>query len=72
MINVGMAQDNGVQLLRIERKTAISLDGILAPSLEQAAFEQQSLPTDFDQVKRAGSCASGPEKVDKHWPKSKV
>ena len=44
MVNVRVAQHHGVHLLRVEGKTAIALDGFLAPALEQAAFEQQLLP----------------------------
>jgi hypothetical protein len=69
MINVRVAQNYGVNLLWVEKKTPIALHRIVPFALEESAFEQQSLAIDFDQILRAGCCASGAEKVDEHFPK---
>ena len=48
MVDVRMAEDNGIDLLRIERKIAITLDGFVTFALEQAAFEEEALLIDFE------------------------
>ena len=48
MIDVRVAEDHRVERLRVERKVAIELDGFVAFTLEQAAFEQEPLPVDFE------------------------
>jgi hypothetical protein len=64
-----VAQDDGVNLLRVERKTAVALDGFLAVALEEAAFEQQPFAVDLEQVHRAGGGARRAEEVDLHGEK---
>jgi hypothetical protein len=77
MIHVRVAQDDGINLLRVERKTTVALDGFLAVALKEAAFEQQPPAVDLDQVHRTGGGARRAEEVDLHgekmlneWPKS--
>ena len=66
VIHVRVAQDNGINLLRVERKAAVALDGFLTVALEEAAFEQQPLAVDFEQIHRAGGGARRAEEVDLH------
>jgi DNA-binding phage protein len=61
-----MAQDDGVNLLRVKRKTVVAVDGFLAVALEQTAFEQQFLAVHLDLIHRAGGSARGAEEVDFH------
>jgi hypothetical protein len=69
MIHVRVTQDDGVNLLRVERKAAIALDGFLAVALKEAAFEQQPLAVDLEQIHRAGGGARRAEEVDLHGEK---
>jgi hypothetical protein len=69
VVHVRVAQDDGVNLPRVERKTAVALDGFLAMALKKAAFEQQSLAIDFEQKHRAGGGARRAEEVDLHGKK---
>ena len=66
MVNVGVAQHDRVEGLRVEWKVAIALDGFVAFALEQAAFEEEPLPVDFEQEHRAGRRAGRAEKTDFH------
>ena len=69
MIHVRVAQDDGVNLPRVERKAAVALDGFLAMALEEAAFEQQPFAVDLEQIHRAGGGARRAEEVDLHGEK---
>jgi len=69
VIHVRVAQDDGVNLLRIERETAVALDGFLAMALEETAFEQQPFAVDLEQIHRAGGGARRAEEVDLHGEK---
>ena len=66
MINVRVAQDDGVHLLRVEGKTAVAVGGFLAVALEEAAFEQQPFAVDLDEIHRAGGGARRAEEMDFH------
>ncbi len=66
VIHVRVAQDDGVNLPRVEGKAAVALDGFLAMALEEAAFEQQPPAVDFEQIHRAGGGARCAEEVDLH------
>ena len=66
MVDVGVAQHDRVEGLRVEWKVAIALDGFVAFALEQAALEEQPLPVDFEQKHRAGRRAGRAEEMDFH------
>jgi len=66
VVDVRVAQDHGVNLPRVEGKAAVTLGGLLAMPLEQAAFEQEPLAVDLDQVHRAGGGAGGAEEMNFH------
>ena len=66
MVHVRVAQDDGVNLLRVERKAAVALDGFLAMALKEAAFEQQAFAVDLEQIHRAGGGARRAEEMDFH------
>ena len=44
MVNVRVAQDHRIDLLRIKRECAIPFDGLTTPSLKQATFQKQTPP----------------------------
>jgi hypothetical protein len=69
VIHVRVAQDDGVNLLRVERETAVALDGFLAMTLKEAAFEQQPSAVDLDQIHRTGGGARRAEEMDLHGEK---
>src|SRR6266513_817425 len=66
VVDVRVAEDNGIELLRIEREIAITLDGFVTFALEQPAFEEEALLIDFEQKEGAGCGAGGAEEVDLH------
>ena len=66
VVDVGVAEHDAIDRLRVERKCAIALDGFLAFALEESAFEQQPFAVDLEQVHGAGGGARGAEKVDSH------
>jgi hypothetical protein len=61
-----VAQNDGVNLLRIKRKIFIELLGFLAMALEQTTFEQQFFAVDPDEIHRAGGGSRRAEEVDFH------
>jgi hypothetical protein len=69
VIHVRVAQDDGVNQLRVEWKAAVALDGFLAVALEEAAFEQQPLAIDLDEIHRTSGGARRAEEVDLHGEK---
>jgi hypothetical protein len=66
MVDMRMAEHNGVELARVEREVTVPLDGLAPFALEQAALEQEPLPIEFEQEHRASRCAGGAEKVNPH------
>src|SRR5262249_14766295 len=60
VVDVGVAEDDGVDLVRVEREVAVPLPGLLAAALVQAAVEQDLVVADLQQVHRAGHAAGGP------------
>jgi hypothetical protein len=66
VIDVRVAQNHGVNLPGVKRKTTIALDGFLTVTLEQTAFEQKAMAVDLKQVHRAGGGARRAEKMDLH------
>ena len=67
VVNVCMAQDHGVNLPRVERKTAVALRGFLTMPLEQTAFEQEPFAVDLEEIHRAGGGARRPQEMDFHF-----
>ena len=67
VVNVRVAQDGGVNLARVERKAAVAVRGLLAVALVEAAFEQQALAVDLDEIHGAGGGAGRAEEMDFHW-----
>jgi len=66
MIQMRMAQDDGVHQSRVERQNFIELLRFLAMTLEQTAFEQQLFTVDLDEIHRTGRCARRAEEIDFH------
>ena len=69
VVQVRMAQDDGVHLPRVERQNFIELLRFLAMALEQSAFEQQLFAVDLDEIHGAGGGARRAEEMDFHWRK---
>jgi hypothetical protein len=63
---VRVTQYYRINLLRIERKGTVALDGFFAMALEQTAFEQQPFAIDLEQIHRAGGRARRAEELDSH------
>src|SRR2546429_6386660 len=66
VVDVRVAEDDGIQRLGVEGKVAVPLDGFVAFALEQSALEQEPLPVYFEKEHRAGRGAGGAEEVDFH------
>ena len=66
VINMRVAEDDRIDLLRVERKVTVSLDGFSAPPLEEAALQQQSLAVKLKEIERPGRRAGGAEEMDSH------
>jgi hypothetical protein len=61
-----VAQDDGVNLPRVEGKAAVAVRGLLAVALVEAAFEQQALAVDLDKIHGAGGGAGRAKEMDSH------
>ena len=77
VINMGVAEDDCIDLLWVERKIAVALDGFTPPTLKQAALQQEPLPIQLKEIERAGGRASRAEEMNSHGeeiaaPKGKV
>jgi hypothetical protein len=70
VINMGVTEDDGVDLLWVERKTAIALDGFATPPLKQAALQQEPLPIQLEEIDRPGGRASSTEEMNSHGEES--
>jgi hypothetical protein len=47
MIDVSVAQHDGINLPGIEREIAVALDGFTPPALKQTALQQQPTAVEF-------------------------
>lgn len=67
MIDMGVAENDGVNFGGFEWEIAVAFDTFPAPSLEEAAFQHQFAAVDFHQIH--GSCrrAGGSKKVNLHF-----
>ncbi len=66
MIDVRMAQDDGVYRRRIEREGSAVLFFIFVAALHQAAFEQDAFTADPYQVARARDSSRCAKKLNVH------
>ena len=66
VIQMRMAQDDGVHLLRVERQNFIERLRFLAMALKQSTFEQKFFAVDLDEIHRAGGCSRRAEEMDFH------
>jgi hypothetical protein len=66
MIDMRVAEDDRIDLPRVERKVAVALDGFSAPALKQAALKQQPLPVKLEEIGRPGRRAGGAKEVNSH------
>jgi hypothetical protein len=66
VIDVGMAQDHGIDRLGRERKSLAIAFRRVAATLDHAAVEQQFAPADAQYVAGAGHLAGGTEKFEFH------
>ena len=64
VVQVGMGKDDGIQVLDVHRQRLGVAGFIFGAALDEAAFDQQALPTDFDQVTGAGDFAGGAEELN--------
>ena len=55
-----------MDLFWVEGETAVALNGLATPSLEQAALKQKPLTTHLKERERPGGRASGTEEVNSH------
>ena len=60
VVDVGVAEDDRVDLVRVEREVAVALPGFFAAALVQPAVEQDLVVADFEQVHRPGDAAGRP------------
>ena len=60
VVDVGVAEDDRVDLVRVEREVAVPLPGFLAAALVQPAVEQDLVVADFEQVHGPGDAAGRP------------
>ena len=60
VVDVGVAEDDRVDLVRVKREVAVALPGFLAAALVQPAVEQDLVVADFEQVHRPGDAAGRP------------
>ena len=77
VIDMGVTEDDCIDLRWVERKMAVALDGLTPPTLKQAALQQEPLPIQLEEIKRAGGRASRAEEMNSHRqeiapPKGKV
>ena len=63
VVDVGVAEDDRVDLVGVEREVAVALPGLLAAALVQAAVEQDLVVADFEQVHRPGDAARPPPRT---------
>ena len=49
VVDMRVAEHDGVELFRVEREATVPLDGFAAFALEQAALEQEPPPVEFEQ-----------------------
>jgi hypothetical protein len=66
VINVRVAQDHGVNLLRIEREIAVAAGHLFAMALKESAFEEKAFAVDFKKVHGAGRSSGGSKEVNAH------
>jgi hypothetical protein len=69
VIQMRMAQDDGIHLPQVEREIFIERLRFLTMTLKKSAFEQKLFAVDFDEIHRTGGGARRAEKVDFHWRK---
>jgi hypothetical protein len=69
VINVRVAQNHGMNLLRVERKIAVAVGHFFAMALKKSAFEEKVFAVDFEKVHGAGGSSCGSEEVDSHREK---
>jgi hypothetical protein len=59
MVNMGMAQYDGLELFGIKMKIAIAFDGLITMALEQPAFQQQLPAIYLQEILRSSRGAGG-------------
>ena len=64
VVDVGVGEDDGVDLLRGERHRAVRLERLLAVALQEAAVEEDAMSVVFDAVEGAGGGARGAEEAE--------
>src|SRR5262249_33406564 len=67
VIDVRVAQDEGIYLSGAEWKMAVALARLVAFALVEAAVEQHTAAGGLDQVHRAGNRAGGAPESDREW-----
>jgi len=66
VVDVGVAQNHGIDVLRIYRKLAILLSGFVTSSLEQPAVKENAVAVDFDEMLAAGNAFRGAKRCYAH------
>ena len=66
VVDVGMGEDDGVDVLRLEPQVPVSTEAFLAPALEEAAVEKDPGTADLDDVAAPGHAAGRAVKGELH------
>jgi hypothetical protein len=66
VVDVGVGEDDGVDVGGVKGEVAVTLEALLALALGEAAVKQELAAADFQQVHGAGDGAGGAEKVNFH------
>ena len=61
MVDVGVREDNGIEILNGQRKLAILLGGIVPPSLKHPAIERYGVAVDVKEMTGASDFTRGPD-----------
>jgi hypothetical protein len=66
VIDMRVAQDHGIDLLRVEWKVAIPLGRFSPSALKQTAFQQDLLPIELQQIHRSRCGPSSAQEMNLH------
>jgi hypothetical protein len=64
MIDVGMAQNDGINFMRMKGKAAVTAARLFARSAVHAAIQKDAMPAGFDEMHRTGHRLGGAPKSD--------
>ncbi len=67
MVDVGVAEDDGVEFGGVEGEAAVALAGLVARAAVQPAVQQDTMAARVEQVHGPGDAASGPPERDRRF-----